>query len=163
MSEPLKGTESAANAIARVSYSHDALIDMMITNPMLSQRQLAEAFGYTQPWVSRIMNSDAFLARLALRKEDLVDPVLAASIDEKLRNLASISLDIVMDKLNTSRNPDLAMKAMEVATKAMGYGAKQQSGVTIQQSFVVALPEKSATEADWAAKYGKTVEVVPGG
>ena len=29
-SAPLKGTESAAGAIARVKYSHDAMIDLMI-------------------------------------------------------------------------------------------------------------------------------------
>ena len=33
MSERLVGTESAAGAIARVKYSHDAMIDLIIANP----------------------------------------------------------------------------------------------------------------------------------
>ena len=85
MSVPLIGTESAAGALARVKFSHDAMIDVIIANPTVSQGEIAKHFGYTQAWVSRIMNSDAFLARLALRKEDLVDPSIALSIDEKLR------------------------------------------------------------------------------
>ena len=82
MAEPLMGTESAAGAIQRVKYTHDALIDMIIANPAVSQGQLATAFGYTQGWLSRVMNSDAFQARLAARKMEVVDPQLVLSIDE---------------------------------------------------------------------------------
>ena len=48
MSTPLMGTDSAAGAIQRVSYTHDALIDMIIANPEVSQGELSKAFGYTQ-------------------------------------------------------------------------------------------------------------------
>ena len=48
MSEPLQGTASAANSIARVKYSHDAMIDLIIANPMIPQGQIAQHFGYTQ-------------------------------------------------------------------------------------------------------------------
>ena len=52
MAEPLMGTESAAGAIQRVKYTHDALIDMIIANPAVSQGQLATQFGInvTQAW-----------------------------------------------------------------------------------------------------------------
>lgn len=152
MSEPLLGTESAANAIARVKYTHDAMIDLIISNPMISQGQLASHFGYTQAWVSRIMNSDAFQARLALRKEDIVDPSLVLSIEEKLKALADKSLDVVMEKLTLTGSADLGLKALELTTKALGYGARQQN-LNVQQNFVVALPPKSATAGDWVQAY----------
>lgn len=153
MSEPLMGTESAAGAIQRVKYTHDALIDMIISNPAVSQGELAKMFGYTQGWLSRVMNSDAFQARLALRKSDVVDPTLVLSIDEKLRALASKSLDVVMDKLAVTQNPDTALKALEVTSKALGYGARQQN-LNVQQNFVVALPPKSASADEWALAHG---------
>lgn len=153
MSKPLDGTESAANAIARVRYSHDAMIDMIVANPSVSQGELAAAFGYTQAWVSRVMNSDAFQARLAERKGDIVDPVLVASVEEKLRTLASKSLDVVLDKLETTKSADMGLKALEISTKALGYGARQ-SNLTVQQNFVVALPDKAPSEAAWAGRYG---------
>lgn len=151
MSEPLKGTVSAANAIDRVKYSHDAMIDLMIAQPSVSQGELAQHFGYTQAWVSRVINSDAFQARLALRKEDLVDPTIVASIDEKMRAVAAKSLDVVLEKLATVQNFDHALKAFEATTKAMGYGARQ-APQNVQNNFVVALPTKAASAEDWMAE-----------
>lgn len=152
MSQPLQGTESAKDSIKRVSYTHDALIDLHISNPVLTQGELAKHFGYTQAWISRVMNSDAFLARLAQRKEDIVDPVLTMSIDEKLKALASLSLDVVQEKLAITRNPDTALKALDSTVKALGYGARQQN-LNLQQNFVVQMPQKAASVEDWAAKH----------
>lgn len=153
MSAPLEGTVSAAGAIARVKYTHDAMIDLLIANPAISQGQIAAHFGYTQPWVSRVMNSDAFNVRLAERKGDLVDPTIAATIEEKFKALASKSLDVVLEKLTVTQNPDTALKALEITSKALGYGARQQN-VAVQQNFVVALPPKAASAQDWALAHG---------
>lgn len=151
-SAPLQGTTSAAGAIARVKYSHDAMIDLIIADPRISQGQIAEAFGYTQAWVSRIMNSDAFLARMAQRKADLVDPTIVASIEEKLRALASVSLDVVLEKVQLTKNPDLALSAAKLSTTALGFGARQQN-VAIQQNFVVPLPPKAESAESWGAAF----------
>ena len=149
----LQGTASAQNAIARVKYSHDAMIDVLLANPGISQGELARHFGYTQGWLSRIMNSDAFLARMAQRKADLVDPTVVATIEEKFRAIASRSLDIVMEKLDMpTATFDQAMEAAELASKSLGYGARQQN-VAVQQNFVVAMPNKVADASDWASKY----------
>lgn len=160
-SAPLVGTESAALAIKRVSYSHDAFIDVLIAEPAISQGELAQRFGYTQAWVSRVMNSDAFLARLAARKSDIVDPAIAQTLDEKFRVLASLSLDVVIDKLSTIRNPDTALKALEISSKALGYGARQQN-LNVQQNFVVALPSKVQSPEDWAAMHQHIATRTPG-
>lgn len=149
MSEPLIGTESAANSIARVKYTHDAMIDLIIANPALSQNQLAAHFGYSVPWVSRVMNSDAFLARLAIRKADLVDPAIAFSIEEKFKALADKSLDVVLEKLTVTQSAELGLKALEITAKALGYGARQQN-LSVQQNFVVALPPKAVSAESWA-------------
>ena len=165
MSAPLQGTQSAAMAIARVKYSHDAMIDLIIANPMMTQAQIAQHFGYTQPWVSRIFNSDAFLARLAERKGDLVDPAISLTIDEKLRAVADRSLDVVLDKLSLIPTFDMAMKAMEITSKALGYGARKENAV-VQNNFVVALPAKAETAQAWMEKHtggGQIIDVQPQG
>ena len=162
MSEPLLGTASAANAIARVKYSHDAMIDLLIANPAISQNEIAATFGYTVPWVSRIMNSDAFQARLALRKEELLDPVIVASIEEKFRALASKSLDVVLDKLSVTNSAELGLKALEISAKALGYGARQQN-LSVQTNFVVALPAKAADAGSWASAHSPHGQVIDAG
>ena len=95
-SAPLQGTTSAANAVARVNYSHDAMIDLIIANPAISQNELAKHFGYSAAWVSRVRNSDAFLARLAERKGDIVDPSIIATVEEKIRAVADRAWDTVL-------------------------------------------------------------------
>ena len=160
MSEPLIGTESAANAIARVAYTHDAMIDLLITNPAVTQNALAKHFGYSVAWVSRIRNSDAFLARLAERKEDLVDPSILLSIDEKFKAMADKSLEIVQKKLEETGTFDQAIIALELSSKALGYGARQ-ANVNVQQNFVVAMPQKAPSTQAWVEKYSGGVLEAP--
>lgn len=151
-SSPLQGTASAAVAVARVSYTHDAMIDLMIACPHISNNELARHFGYTPAWVSRVRNSDAFLARLAERKGDLVDPAITATVEEKIRAVADKAWDSVLDKLTLAPTFDQALAAAEKASKALGYGARQ-ANVAVQQNFVVALPAKAADASIWASKY----------
>lgn len=162
-SPPLEGTESARFAVARVSYTHDALIDLMIAQPMVAKQDLAKHFGYTGAWISRVTNSEAFQARLAQRKSDIIDPSLVMSIEERLKAVTSQSLDIVMEKLEAAPSLDSAMKVLEMSTKALGYGARQ-ANVAVQQNFVVAMPQKVTNAHDWAAAArGDVVAEVPVG
>lgn len=150
MAAALQGTESAANSIARVKFSHDAMIDFVIADPATTQNAIAAHFGYTPAWVSRVMNSDAFLARLAARKMEIVDPALVTGVEEKLRALASMSLDKVLEKVSLgSATVDQLLKATEMTTKALGYGAREKN-LNVQQNFVVALPGKVVDAAEWA-------------
>lgn len=149
MATALQGTESAANAVTRIKYTHDAMIELVIANPAISQNEIAKHFGYSVPWVSRVFCSDAFQARLAERKTELVDPTIVASVNERMQALAMQSLDILQDKLAATKNPDMAMKALEISTKAMGYGARQQN-INTQNNFVVHLPNKIEDPHAWA-------------
>lgn len=149
MTAPLQSTASASKAIDRVSYSHDAMIDLIIANPMVGTTEIAAHFGYSPSWVSRVINSDAFQARLAVRKHELIDPTITASIEEKMKAVASKSLDVVMDKLQTLNSFDQGLKALEVVSKALGYGARKEA--TVQNNFVVALPPKAQSAEEWMA------------
>lgn len=151
-SPPLEGTESAANAIARVKYTHDAMIDVVLARPGISQNEIAQHFGYKPAWVSRIFCSDAFQARLAQRKHDLVDPTLAMTIEEKIKTLAVKSLDIIQEKLEQTPNIDHAFRALEMSTKCLGYGARQ-ANVAVQQNFIVPMPPKVENAQEWASQH----------
>lgn len=112
-------------SIARVSYTHDGMIDLIIARPGISQGEIAAHFGYTPSWVSIIVNSDAFQARLAERKGELVDPLLTVSVEEKMRAVVSRSLEVLAEKLAAPTcqiSDTLALRAMEVGSKAMGMG-----------------------------------------
>lgn len=168
MATPLQSTESAAGALMRVHYTHDAMIDTMLGCPGISQGELAKHFGFTEAWVSRVLCSDAFQARLAERKTELIDPSIIASIEERFRGVTMQSLDIIAQKLEATQSADLALQALGITSKALGYGARVQQApqVSNTNNFVVVVPAKSASEADWSAAHsprpaipGEAVEV----
>lgn len=115
-------------AIAKTSYTHESMVDMILANPEVSQEALATTFGFTQGWVSRVIASDAFQSRLAERKEQLVDPTIAKNLDERLKSLATQSLEIVARKLESADSAAYALEALGLTSRALGYGARPQRG-----------------------------------
>jgi hypothetical protein len=164
MATPLEVAESAKESgrgIQRVRYTHDAMIDLMLMRPGISQNEIALYFNYSVGWVSSVVNSDAFQARLAARKTEVVDPIVVKNLEERMDTLAHQSLDVLQKKLQATENPDLAVKALELSTKALGMGARAQN-VQQNNTFVVALPEKAADEKAWAATAkGNIIDAVP--
>lgn len=148
------------NALAKVNYSHEAMIDLIVGNPGISQRELARHFGYTEGWVSRVMSSDAFKAALSARRGEIVDPVLVQSVEERFEALVTRSMDIVMEKLEAHPTPDFALKSLDLGARALGYGARNGgAGVTVQQNFVVAMPETASTPKAWVEKHAPPVTI----
>ena len=119
------GGAEAGQAIAKVSYSHDALIDLILANPQVTQRALAKQTGYSEGWLSRVIASDAFQERLASRRGNTVEPLIAASLDERLRAVGMRSADVLMDKLDQPNPPAaLAVEGLKLTSRALAYGVR---------------------------------------
>lgn len=111
--------------IQTLSYTHDAMIDLIIAEPAISQAQLAAHFGYTPAWICQVVNSDAFQAMLAKRRAEVINPELSASVEERFRAVTSRGLQVLQEKLSlpASAVPDnLALKAVELGAKALAVG-----------------------------------------
>lgn len=107
--------------LQRVRYTHEDMIDTLITHPEIAQRELAARYGYTEGWVSNIMASDVFKARLAERRKELLDPALANTLREKFEALAHRSADrliALLDKPEVADNT--LLKAAELGAKVGG-------------------------------------------
>lgn len=118
MSEP-------STAIEKVSYSHDKMIDLIIANPRIKQDHLAQYFGYTPAWVSRIMSSDAFRLRMEQRREELVNPIITATLEERFADLALRGAAIMQEKLDQPGSLVTfadAAKAVEIGAKGLAVG-----------------------------------------
>lgn len=116
-------------AIARVRYTHDAMIDVILANPGITQNQLAATFGYTAAWISQILASDAFQAKLASRRAEVVDPVLQEAVDARLKGMMLRSIEVLSEKLNAPADnvpAQVALRTLEVSSRALGYGARDQ-------------------------------------
>lgn len=135
------------DVIDKLNYSHEKMIDLIIASPRITQRELAARFGYTEGWISQVVRSDGFRELYAARKKEFVDPIMMQNIDTRLEALSSRCLDVLIQSLDTTANPDVALKGLEISTRALGFGAK--AGINIQQNFVVAMPPKSLDSATW--------------
>lgn len=119
------GAGSGRKQITKVRYSHEAMIDLLVANPGISQNQLAAHFGRSAAWISVLMATDMFKARLAERREELVDPAIRASIEERLDALVTRSQEVLLEKLSKPIDsiPDnLALRVLELGGKMKGMG-----------------------------------------
>jgi len=126
MSTTVTAPKQPPQRITTVGYTHEAMIDLIIAEPTVQTRELAEVFGYSPGWISRILASDAFQARLAERKSQLIDPVVAATLDERLRGVAIHSITLIQEKLTAEESASYAIDALGLATTAMGIARKRQ-------------------------------------
>lgn len=117
-------TGEVKNGVAKTSYTHDAIIDQIIANPGVDQREIAQAMGYSDGWISQIMASDSFQAAFERRKDELVDPVLRHSLEENFKALVLQSVAVLRRKLEAAPSDQLALKVLENSSKALGYGAR---------------------------------------
>ncbi len=118
-----KAPEARIGKLKRCSYSHLAMVELIIDHPELDQNEIAAYFGYTPQWISNILASDAFQEQLEARRNEVIDPVLKASLKERFQALARASVDVLMRKLEQPQVSDmLAVKAGELAAKALKLG-----------------------------------------
>ena len=107
------------SGLKRISYTHEAMIDLIIQRPDVTSKELAEVFGYSQAWVASILSSDSFAARLAQRRSALVDPIISNSLRERFGALAIRSVDVLQHKLDSEESASLALEAFGISTAAL--------------------------------------------
>jgi hypothetical protein len=132
------------------------MIELIIQNPWISQNELAAHFGYTPGWVSQVIASDAFQEKMALRKSELIDPAIRATVEERFRALVIQSYEVLKRKLEVNPSDDLALGVMNGAARALGYGARPAATTQVNNSFVVQLPSKSESSEAWIKECAPT-------
>lgn len=109
--------------LQKVSYTHADMIDFIIQNPTASQGQIAARYGYTEGWVSNVLASEAFQASMAARKDEIIDPAIKATIEERFKALVIRSHEVLMKKLEQPQVSDnVALRALELGARALGIG-----------------------------------------
>jgi hypothetical protein len=135
--------------LTNVRWDHEAIIDYMIANPDQTQNMIAQSFGYTASRLSIIINSPAFKARYKERQAVLSDPLIMASIEERLETLANRSLEKLLDRLDQNQpvsNADL----IRMASLGAGDRNKREEKPQLQQNlYVVNLPAPAPDAKTW--------------
>lgn len=151
------------DVVQKMNYSHEKLIEALIVNPRITQRALAAMFGYTEGWLSQVIRSDGFRELYEARRKELVDPTILQSLERRFESLSSRALDVLIEDLDARGNPEVALKALDIGSRALGYGAKAAGGsVNVHNNFVVAMPEKSVDSEAWIAAHSPAARTIDG-
>lgn len=118
--EANSGAPERSGQLVKVNYTHDAMIDLILQEPTVRVKELAELFSYSPAWVSRILASDSFQARLAQRKSDLIDPLIAQSLNERMTGVVIQATEIISEKLEAEESASYAIDALGIAASALG-------------------------------------------
>lgn len=108
-----------------MNYSHEALVDLLLANPAATNLELGLVFGRSKEWVGLVKSSGMFREAYAKRASEISDPVLQATIEQRLDMLASRSLEVLNEKLSRPAQdiPDnLALQAAALGAKGLGVG-----------------------------------------
>jgi hypothetical protein len=121
--------------IQRISHTHDQIMNWLIENPHLSLGECAVYFNYSQCWLSQIIHSDCFQAKLKERQND-VFVRCAQDIPEKMRGLA----DVVLEKLGTavekSVDPEFILDTFDKTMHRLGYAPNTSRAVMLQPTNI---------------------------
>lgn len=116
--------------VASLNYSHEAIMDWLLSNPDKDQGECARAFGYTQSWLSTIIHSDAFRAEYQRRRAQLSE-YIAQGIQTRMAEVSKKALDHLEQYLDGEEiDPRLVLDIADRTLHRQGY-APNKGGVAI--------------------------------
>lgn len=138
---------------------HDAIIDQVIADPGINSIELGRMFGYHPVSIRRILGSDLMKEKLAVRRGELVDPILEKTVEERFNVMLEIAMERATEIISKTQDGDLALKGVSVAAQALGYGARVQApqGPTL----VVVNPGMAPSSDAWAEHYAPKASTQP--
>ena len=116
-------------------FTNDLLVQYILAHPGQSHAAYAAAFGRTQSWFASVLATDSFQRTLDPYREQIADPAITASLEERFRGLTMRSLQVLQEKLDGKEVSDfIVVKAAEIGVKALGMGAVPTVAVVQQQA-----------------------------
>ena len=117
----------------KLSLTHEAIIDWILVNPEKKLKECAATFGYSQSWLSSIINSGAFQAKLAERRLEISSAV-ALTIPDKLSAITHVALDNIAAHIEKNPDPEFSLKVLQKGMEGLGMGAKANGAPLLQQN-----------------------------
>ncbi len=156
--------------IKKVDYSHEAMINWLIANPHKQLKEMALEFSVTQGWISTVIHSDAFQAKL-IKRQDAFFGNLTESVQERMVGTATMALDRLQDlipcALDVKDVGDVTDKLLHrlgyaPASTRNGYLGDVQGDVHIQNNFVTKEElDKARDSIKEKHAGGDTIEALP--
>ena len=122
---PTSSALAPLTPVGRQSYTHTAMVNLMVERPDYSHAQLAAHFGRPASWLASVLASEQFQMALDARRHEVADPALTATLHERFKALAIRTSNVMMTKMDSTDVTDfMVLKSGEIAIKALGMGQK---------------------------------------
>jgi hypothetical protein len=112
----------------RFRWWYEAIADLQLANPDLTQGQIAEKLGKHQSTISCIINSDAYKMYFAIRRQEFTR-IHDHKITSGLVNVAERGLNLILDVMEKKKD-QLPLPLLQEVTD----GALQRLGFGVQKS-----------------------------
>lgn len=122
-----------------VTHVHRAMVDAILAYPAITNRELAEMFGYSPSWVGMVLQSPLFKNVLEKRRNEVINPIIVATTEERLKAVVDRSLDVIHEKLSKDVdkvNDALVLRALEIGAKALGMGQPKKEDIVVDVSHL---------------------------
>lgn len=133
----------AVNQIQKVSIKHDAILDYLLVHPADKLGDVAAVFGVSQAWLSVIIHSDAFKAKLAEKNSECFSTTILP-LREQLMGVAQVGVEKLgeaMENASTVSDKQFIADTTDSILKNLGYSPKSvapaQTSTTNNNIFVV--------------------------
>jgi hypothetical protein len=148
--------------IKKISPLHEALMNHLLVYPKASNRELAKTFNRTQAWISTIIHSHAFQAKLAERQDKLFEQAVITT-REKLEGVADAAVEKLGEQLETSADPKFILDVADRTLHRLGYApsrAPAPQPTTVNQQVNLFGQVDAQTLARARERIGATVPVL---
>lgn len=147
------------NYIQKLNPVHEALINLRLAQPYLSQGEIATILGYQQAWVSRIECSDLYRVELRKRAEMAGVRLHMETLKNKIESCTSMVIEKIEDRLTNGQpvSEKFLGDSLKTLLSASEYGraAGPQSGPQLHV-HMSAEELRSLREGSLQAFQGKT-------
>ena len=127
--------------IQKLNVKHVAIMEYLIANPQLKRKDVAAHFMVSEPWLSSVVNSDAFQRQLKER-EDQVFSTVALPLRAKMESIAHKALDCVEERLPSMTDvTEIAEVAVDMLDR-LGFSPKGNAAPLAPQVLVQVSVEK---------------------
>ena len=136
----MKFKQDSENAVKTLNHWHCSLVDYLILHPKTKMGEMAEAFGVTLAWMSRVMNTDLFRTyyneRMADHRKNLTDKVINTAGEVAFNTLHAINQKVEsqgagMKMRDLTNAAELSGKMLGVITPAQKGGGAQATQVNL--------------------------------
>lgn len=115
-------------AVGRACYTPHAMVELMLQRPDYTHAMLCAHFERPSSWLAIVLASEAFQQALDPYRNQITDPSLTASLQERYKALAIRTSNVMMQKLDDEKVTDfMVLKSGEIAMKALGMGTKTEA------------------------------------